>query len=116
MTPEDDRTTRVRRTLEGVLGVPATEGNRVDVLRNGDEIFPALFDAVDGAEHTIDFLTFVYWEGERRHPSGRVARQPSQGGCPGAGAARLVRRSADRSDVDQPHGGRGACTCGGSVR
>ena len=30
MTPEDDRTTRVRRTLEGVLGVPATEGNRVD--------------------------------------------------------------------------------------
>jgi cardiolipin synthase len=64
MTTEDDRTTRVRRTLEGVLGVPATEGNRVDVLRNGDEIFPALFDAVDGADHTIDFLTFVYWEGE----------------------------------------------------
>ena len=64
MTLEDDRTTTVRRTLEGVVGVPATEGNRVDVLRNGDEIFPALFEAVDGADHTIDFLTFVYWEGE----------------------------------------------------
>jgi cardiolipin synthase len=34
------------------------------VLRNGDEIFPALFDAIDAADHTIDFLTFVYWQGE----------------------------------------------------
>ena len=55
---------RVRRTLEGVLGVPATEGNAVDVLRNGDEIFPAMLEAIEGADHTIDFLTFVYWEGE----------------------------------------------------
>lgn len=59
-----DPTERVRRTLEGVLGVPATEGNSVEVLRNGDEIFPALFDAIDAADHTIDFLTFVYWEGK----------------------------------------------------
>ncbi|MGH9225517.1 MAG: phospholipase D-like domain-containing protein [Acidimicrobiales bacterium] len=52
-----------RRALEGLLGVPATEGNHIDVLRNGDEIFPALFDAIRSAERTIDFLTFVYWEG-----------------------------------------------------
>ena len=55
---------RFRRHLEGVLGTPATEGNQVDVLRNGDEIFPAMFEAIDEAERTIDFLTFVYWEGE----------------------------------------------------
>jgi len=55
---------RVRRTLEGVLGVPATEGNAVDVLRNGNEIFPAMLEAIKAAEHTIDFLTFIYWEGE----------------------------------------------------
>jgi cardiolipin synthase len=60
----DDHIAAVRRVLEGVIGVPATEGNRVDVLRNGDEIFAALLDAIDHAEHTIDFLTFVYWEGE----------------------------------------------------
>lgn len=53
-----------RRTLEGVLGVPATEGNHVEVLHNGNEIFPAMLDAIDGAEHTIDLLTFVYWRGE----------------------------------------------------
>ena len=59
-----DCSRRIRRTLEGVLGVPATEGNRIDVLRNGDEIFPSMLDAIAGAEHTIDFLTFVYWAGD----------------------------------------------------
>jgi cardiolipin synthase len=60
----DDRVERIRRTLEGVMGIPATEGNRLDVLRNGDEIFPAMLAAIEGAEHTIDLLTFVYWKGE----------------------------------------------------
>lgn len=59
-----DVAARVRRTLEGVLGVPATEGNRIGVLRNGDEIFPAMLDAIAHATHTIDLLTFVYWKGE----------------------------------------------------
>ncbi len=62
---------RIRRTLEGVLGVPATEGNHIDVLRNGDQIFPAMFEAIDAAEHTIDFLTFVYWSGEIGDEMGR---------------------------------------------
>ena len=64
--PRSDQecTRRIRRTLEGVLGVPATEGNAIEVLRNGDEIFPSMLDAIAGAEHTIDFLTFVYWAGE----------------------------------------------------
>jgi cardiolipin synthase len=59
-----DTSARFRRAVEGVIGVPATEGNRIDVLRNGDEIFPAMLEAIDTAEHTIDFLTFVYWAGE----------------------------------------------------
>jgi cardiolipin synthase A/B len=60
----DARSDEVRRKLEGILGVPATEGNLVDVLRNGDEIFPAMLDGISGARHAIDFLTFVYWRGE----------------------------------------------------
>jgi cardiolipin synthase len=59
-----DRVDEFRRTLEGVIGVPATEGNQIDVLRNGDAIFPALLDSISAAEHTIDFLTFIYWTGE----------------------------------------------------
>jgi cardiolipin synthase A/B len=59
-----ERATRVRRVLEGVIGVAATEGNRIEVLVNGDRIFPAMLDAIAEARHTIDFLTFVYWDGE----------------------------------------------------
>ena len=58
-----DRTAEVRRALEGIIGVPATEGNLVDVLVNGDQIFPAMLEAIGEAERTIDLLTFVYWRG-----------------------------------------------------
>ena len=54
---------RYRRALEGLLGIPATEGNSVEILRNGDQIFPALLEPIRGAKTTIDFLTFVYWKG-----------------------------------------------------
>jgi cardiolipin synthase len=62
--PVTDRTQAVRRTLEGIIGVPMTEGNDVEILRNGDQIFPVMLEAIAGARHTIDFLTFVYWRGE----------------------------------------------------
>jgi cardiolipin synthase len=62
-TEPSKSTERIRRTIEGVIGVPATEGNRVDVLRNGDEIFPAMLEAIVEANNTVDLLTFVYWEG-----------------------------------------------------
>ena len=54
---------RFRRRLERLLGAPATEGNRIEALRNGDEIFPAMLDAIGSAERTIDLLTFIYWDG-----------------------------------------------------
>lgn len=61
MTTDGDRW---RRVLEGSLGIPATEGNHVEVLRDGDAIFPAMLAAIDAATRTIDLLTFVYWRGE----------------------------------------------------
>jgi cardiolipin synthase A/B len=60
----EDRTDEIRRTLEGVIGVPATEGNLVEVLVNGDRIFPAMLEAIGEAQRTIDLLTFVYWRGK----------------------------------------------------
>lgn len=44
--------------------MPATDGNTIEILRNGDEIFPSMLDAIRGATRSIDFLTFVYWQGE----------------------------------------------------
>jgi cardiolipin synthase len=62
-----DLVQQLRRRLERLVGVPATEGNEVAVLRNGDEIFPAMLDAIKAAEHTIDMMTFVYWRGAIAH-------------------------------------------------
>ena len=61
--PGEQRLHAVRRRLEGLLGIPATEGNEVTVLRNGDEIFPSMLQAIRDAERTIDLLTYIYWTG-----------------------------------------------------
>jgi cardiolipin synthase len=39
------------------------EGNQVDVLLNGDEIFPAMLQAIRSAKTTITFETYIYWSG-----------------------------------------------------
>ncbi|MFF1556308.1 phosphatidylserine/phosphatidylglycerophosphate/cardiolipin synthase family protein [Streptomyces sp. NPDC058279] len=60
----DERITRIRRRLERLIGIAATEGNSVSPLRNGDEIFAAMLSAIEGARHTVDMMTFVYWRGD----------------------------------------------------
>lgn len=56
--------TSLRRPLEGVLGVPFTQGNTVEVLRNGDEMFPAMLDAIAASTSSVDLLWFLWGHGE----------------------------------------------------
>ncbi|MFJ8470257.1 phospholipase D-like domain-containing protein [Streptomyces swartbergensis] len=58
-----ERAVLIRRRLERLIGIAATEGNALVALRNGDEIFPTMLDAIRSAEHTVDMMTFVYWKG-----------------------------------------------------
>ncbi|MEU1123958.1 phospholipase D-like domain-containing protein [Streptomyces sp. NPDC005899] len=60
----EERTLRLRRRLERLIGIAATEGNELIPLRNGDRIFEAMLGAIRSAEHTVDMMTFVYWRGE----------------------------------------------------
>lgn len=57
---EGDQAFEYRTWFEGLLGVPATDGNRVEVLRNGDQIFSAMLGAIEAAERTVDFTTFNF--------------------------------------------------------
>ncbi len=50
-----------RRSMGVLLGPPIIEGNRVEVLLNGDVIFPAMLKAIRGAQHTITLETYIYW-------------------------------------------------------
>ena len=52
-----------RRVMGSLLGPPILEGNRVEALVNGERIFPAMLDAIRGAQHSITFETYIYWSG-----------------------------------------------------
>jgi len=51
------------RLLESLTGSSVRRGNRVDILRNGDQIFPAMVHAIKLAQDSIDFSTYIYWTG-----------------------------------------------------
>ena len=53
--------------LEQTLGIPFTSGNSIQVLKNGDRIFPAMLKAIDQAKERVEFLTFIYWNGNIAH-------------------------------------------------
>jgi cardiolipin synthase len=78
----------LRRRLEVIIGTPFTEGNELTVLRNGDEIFPAMLDAIRAAKSTVDLMTFVYWRGE-------IAQQFAEAMSERAGAGVRVRLLID---------------------
>ena len=46
-------------TLSGILG-----GNRVEILLNGEQIFPAMLAAIRSARQTITFANYIYEDGE----------------------------------------------------
>ena len=52
------------RAMGMLLGPDIVGGNKVRALNNGDEIFPAMLEAIRGAEKTVLFETFIYWSGE----------------------------------------------------
>lgn len=64
MTGTENRAGHLRRAMTAINGVPTTSGNRLDLLRNGEQIFPAMLASIQAAERSIDLLTFVYWSGD----------------------------------------------------
>src|SRR4051794_21538183 len=52
------------RTMGSVLAPPLEGGNTITTLSNGDEIFPAMLEAIRAAKVSITFETFIYYEGE----------------------------------------------------
>jgi len=52
------------RLVEGITGAPVRSGNRVTILRNGRETFPAMLEAIESAQSTIDMSSYIYWPGD----------------------------------------------------
>ncbi|MBZ2190550.1 hypothetical protein K8B33_15680 [Alcanivorax sp. JB21] len=52
-----------RREMSVLLGPSIVGGNRVSALQNGNEIFPAMLQAIRSAQTSITFETHIYWSG-----------------------------------------------------
>ena len=52
------------RCMSQLLGPGVLTGNRVQALQNGEQIFPAMLEAIRGARQTVTFETYIYWSGD----------------------------------------------------
>ncbi|WP_194713958.1 phospholipase D-like domain-containing protein [Noviherbaspirillum soli] len=53
-----------QRSMGIMLGPQIVDGNKVEALLNGDQIFPSMLKAIRGAKKTINFETYIYWSEE----------------------------------------------------
>ena len=51
-------------TVAGASGSPLLEGNRLDLLNNGDAFYPPMLAAIKSAEHSVTIEAYIYWAGE----------------------------------------------------
>jgi cardiolipin synthase A/B len=49
--------------IAALVGADPRRGNTYDVLANGDQIFPAMLDAINGARQRVSFETYIYDKG-----------------------------------------------------
>jgi cardiolipin synthase len=68
------------RAMGQLLGPAIVSGNKVTGLQNGDQIFPALLEAIRGARRTICFETFIYWTGAVGKELGQALIERSRAG------------------------------------
>src|ERR1051326_938520 len=50
--------------MHALTGAPLTDGNRVEILRNGVQFFPSMLAAIRSAKRTINLEFYIYWDGE----------------------------------------------------
>jgi hypothetical protein len=50
-------------TISGATGVPFLDGNRIEILNNGDEFYPAMLKAISQARSSITIEAYIYWAG-----------------------------------------------------
>src|SRR5438874_10561299 len=53
-----------RQSAGSLLGPNFVGGNNITTLINGREIFPAMLAAIGPAKRSVNFETYVFWDGE----------------------------------------------------
>ncbi|WP_375056076.1 phosphatidylserine/phosphatidylglycerophosphate/cardiolipin synthase family protein [Zobellella sp. DQSA1] len=71
-----------RREMSVLLGPAIVRGNHVTALQNGNEIFPAMLQAIRSAQTSITFETFIYWSGEIGEAFSQALSERARAGVP----------------------------------
>ena len=64
LTPPHPGSRGFVRLIEGLTQASQRGGNRVTILRNGHEIFPAMLDAIGSATESISLSAYIWWAGK----------------------------------------------------
>ena len=67
-------------SMAGATGVPFMPGNQAVLLNNGDAFYPAMLEAIDGAERSITIEAYIYWAGEIGLEFARALARKAQAG------------------------------------
>jgi cardiolipin synthase len=49
-------------SIAGATGAPFVPGNRIETLVNGDRFYPAILDAITGAQHSVTIEAYIFWD------------------------------------------------------
>jgi cardiolipin synthase len=52
------------QTMHALTGAALSPGNKVEILKNGVQIFPSMLAAIRAAKRTINLEFYIYWDGE----------------------------------------------------
>lgn len=68
------------RAAEALTGAAIAPGCEVELLINGDRIFPKFLETIESAEQTLNVQTYVYWRGDiAREVAGAIAAKAREG-------------------------------------
>lgn len=74
------RSAQFMHTMGELLGPNFVEGNQVQTLVNGEEIFPAMLDAIRSAEHSITLEMYIFYTGETTRQFAEALRERARAG------------------------------------
>jgi cardiolipin synthase len=51
-------------TITGATDTPFVQGNKIDILHNGDNFYPVMLAAIEQAKNSVTIEAYIYWEGQ----------------------------------------------------
>ena len=89
------------RAVEAHTQSELVHGNRAEILLNGEQIFPAMLDAIRGATTTITFANYIYEDGDIAHTMAEALAERCRAGVgvnillDAVGSDKMPRRDRD---------------------